>query len=437
MIEINKIRLNIEKYITSLKKRGIDNIEDTLKNLISLDDERKSLKTNLDNLLSDSNKIAKEIGNKIKSGDKDIKELKNKSAEIKESSNILSEKLKNKELEIRDIIVNIPNTPDEKVPEGNSEDNNIEISSNEVAVDKKINLVPHWELIKDFNLIDFDNGNKITGAGFPIYTDKGAKLQRALINYFLDEAEKNGYTEIQPPILVNEDSGFGTGQLPDKEGMMYKIENENLFIIPTAEVPITNIYRKNIIDEDKLPIKNVAYTPCFRKEAGSWGAHVRGLNRLHQFDKVEIVQIENEKNSENALNEMCDYVESLIKSLEISYRKILLCAGDLGFASSITYDFEVFAPGQKRWLECSSVSNFKTYQSNRMNLKIKKNKDKVLAHTLNGSALALPRIVATILETHQNKNEIKIPDVLHRYTGFKQINLWLLGRELKKIFPKS
>lgn len=423
MIEINKIRLNIEKYITSLKKRGIENIEDTLKNLISLDDERKSLKTNLDNLLSDSNKIAKEIGNKIKSGDKDIKELKNKSAEIKESSNILAEKLKNKELEIRDIIVNIPNTPDEKVPEGNSEDNNIEISSNEVAVDKKRNLVPHWELIKDFNLIDFDNGNKITGAGFPIYTDKGAKLQRALINYFLDEAEKNGYTEIQPPILVNEDSGFGTGQLPDKEGMMYKIENENLFIIPTAEVPITNIYRKNIIDEDKLPIKNVAYTPCFRKEAGSWGTHVRGLNRLHQFDKVEIVQIENEKNSENALNEMCDYVESLIKSLEISYRKILLCAGDLGFASSITYDFEVFAPGQKRWLECSSVSNFKTYQSNRMNLKIKKNKDKVLAHTLNGSALALPRIIATILETHQNKNEIKIPDVLHRYTGFKQINL--------------
>ena len=423
MIEINKIRLNIEKYITSLKKRGIENIEDTLKNLISLDDERKSLKTNLDNLLSDSNKIAKEIGNKIKSGDKDIKELKNKSAEIKESSNILSEKLKNKELEIRDKIVNIPNIPDEKVPEGNSEDNNIEISSNEVAVDKKINLVPHWELIKDFNLIDFDNGNKITGTGFPIYTDKGAKLQRALINYFLDEAEKNGYTEIQPPILVNEDSGFGTGQLPDKEGMMYKIENENLFIIPTAEVPITNIYRKNIIDEDKLPIKNVAYTPCFRKEAGSWGAHVRGLNRLHQFDKVEIVQIENEKNSENALNEMCDYVESLIKSLEISYRKILLCAGDLGFASSITYDFEVFAPGQKRWLECSSVSNFKTYQSNRMNLKIKKNKDKVLAHTLNGSALALPRIIATILETHQNKNEIKIPDVLHRYTGFKQINL--------------
>tara|TARA_B100000579_G_C22847818_1_gene865475 strand:- start:5899 stop:7170 length:1272 start_codon:yes stop_codon:yes gene_type:complete len=423
MIEINKIRLNTEKYITSLKKRGIENIEDTLKNLISLDDERKSLKTNLDNLLSDSNKIAKEIGNKIKSGDKDIKELKNKSAEIKESSNILSEKLKNKELEIRDIIVNIPNTPDDKVPEGNSEDNNIEISSNEVAIDKKINLVPHWKLIKDFNLIDFDNGNKITGAGFPIYTDKGAKLQRALINYFLDEAEKNGYTEIQPPILVNEDSGFGTGQLPDKEGMMYKIENENLFIIPTAEVPITNIYRKNIIEEDKLPIKNVAYTPCFRKEAGSWGAHVRGLNRLHQFDKVEIVQIENEKNSENALNEMCDYVESLIKSLEISYRKILLCAGDLGFASSITYDFEVFAPGQKRWLECSSVSNFKTFQSNRMNLKIKKNKDKALAHTLNGSALALPRIVATILETHQNKNEIQIPDVLHRYTGFKQINL--------------
>ena len=423
MIEINKIRIEKENYINSLKKRGLENIEKTIENIISLDDDRKSLKSKLDNLLFESNKLAKEIGNRIKSGDKNIQDLKIKSTEIKEKSKLIAEGLKEKELEIKNILVNIPNVPDDKVPEGHSEENNIEISKSEVLINDKEQLKPHWDLIKEFNLIDFDNGNKITGAGFPIYTDKGAKLQRALINYFLDEAEKNGYTEIQPPILVNEDSGFGTGQLPDKEGMMYKIENENLFMIPTAEVPLTNIYRKNIIDEEKLPIKNVAYTPCFRKEAGSWGAHVRGLNRLHQFDKVEIVQIEREDKSDKALEEMCNYVESLIKSLEISYRKLLLCAGDLGFSSSLTYDFEVFAPGQKRWLECSSVSNFKTYQSNRMNLKIKKSKDKVLAHTLNGSALALPRIVAAILETHQDKNEIKIPEVLHKYTGFKKINL--------------
>ena len=407
----------------SLKKRGLDDIENDLNKLISLDDERKSLKTKLDNLLSESNKIAKEIGIKIKSGDNDIGDLKDQSAKLKEDSKKIDKDLKLTEESIKSILVNIPNIPDNKVPEGNSEDQNIEILKHEISINNVEKLKPHWDLIKEYNLIDFDNGNKITGAGFPIYTNKGAKLQRALINYFLDEAEKNDYIEIQPPILINEDSGFGTGQLPDKEGMMYKIENENLFMIPTAEVPITNIYRKDIIHIEELPIKNVAYTPCFRKEAGSWGAHVRGLNRLHQFDKVEIVHIESEKNSEKALEYMCNYVENLIKSLEISYRKLLLCAGDLGFASSITYDFEVYAPGQKRWLECSSVSNFKTYQSNRMNLKIRDNKDKVLAHTLNGSALALPRIVAAILETHQDKDEIKIPKVLHSYTGFKKITL--------------
>ena len=423
MIELNELRKNKEEFILSLKKRGLDNIEDNLSKLISLDDERKSLKTKLDNLLSESNKIAKEIGIKIKSGDKDIADLKKKSTEIKDSSKLTEKELKIKEENIRNILVNIPNVPDKKVPEGNSEDHNIEILKHEISLKIDEKLKPHWDLIKDFNLIDFDSGNKITGAGFPVYTNKGAKLQRALINYFLDEAEKNEYIEIQPPILINEDSGFGTGQLPDKEGMMYKIENENLFMIPTAEVPITNIYRKNIINDTELPIKNVAYTPCFRKEAGSWGSHVRGLNRLHQFDKVEIVQIEKQSNSGEALESMCNYVESLIKSLEISYRKLLLCAGDLGFASSITYDFEVYAPGQKRWLECSSVSNFKTYQTNRMNLKIREGKNKVLAHTLNGSALALPRIVASILETHQNGNEINIPEVLHNYTGFKKITL--------------
>ena len=423
MIELNQLRKNKEEFVLSLKKRGLDDIENNLKKLISLDDERKSLKAKLDNLLSESNKIAKEIGIKIKSGNNDIGDLKDQSAKLKEDSKKIDKELKLTEESIKSILVNIPNIPDNKVPEGNSEDQNIEILKHEISINNIEKLKPHWDLIKEYNLIDFDNGNKITGAGFPIYTNKGAKLQRALINYFLDEAEKNGYIEIQPPILINEDSGFGTGQLPDKEGMMYKIENENLFMIPTAEVPITNIYRKDIINIDDLPIKNVAYTPCFRKEAGSWGAHVRGLNRLHQFDKVEIVHIESEKNSEKALESMCNYVENLIKSLEISYRKLLLCAGDLGFASSITYDFEVYAPGQKRWLECSSVSNFKTYQSNRMNLKIRDNKDKVLAHTLNGSALALPRIVAAILETHQYKGEINVPKVLHNYTGFKKITL--------------
>tara|TARA_Y100000996_G_C22513535_1_gene639457 strand:- start:202 stop:1473 length:1272 start_codon:yes stop_codon:yes gene_type:complete len=423
MIELNQLRKNKEEFVLSLKKRGLDDIENDLNKLISLDDERKSLKTKLDNLLSESNKIAKEIGIKIKSGDNDIGDLKDQSAKLKEDSKKIDKELKLTEESIKSILVNIPNIPDTKVPEGNSEDQNIEILKHEISINNVEKLKPHWDLIKEYNLIDFDNGNKITGAGFPIYTNKGAKLQRALINYFLDEAEKNDYIEIQPPILINEDSGFGTGQLPDKEGMMYKIENENLFMIPTAEVPITNIYRKDIIHIEELPIKNVAYTPCFRKEAGSWGAHVRGLNRLHQFDKVEIVHIESEKNSEKALESMCNYVENLIKSLEISYRKLLLCAGDLGFASSITYDFEVYAPGQKRWLECSSVSNFKTYQSNRMNLKIRDNKDKVLAHTLNGSALALPRIVAAILETHQDKDEINVPKVLHNYTGFKKITL--------------
>ena len=423
MIELNQLRKNKEEFVLSLKKRGLDDIENDLNKLISLDDERKSLKTKLDNLLSESNKIAKEIGIKIKSGDNDIGDLKDQSAKLKEDSKKIDKELKLTEESIKSILVNIPNIPDTKVPEGNSEDQNIEILKHEISINNVEKLKPHWDLIKEYNLIDFDNGNKITGAGFPIYTNKGAKLQRALINYFLDEAEKNDYIEIQPPILINENSGFGTGQLPDKEGMMYKIENENLFMIPTAEVPITNIYRKDIIHIEEIPIKNVAYTPCFRKEAGSWGAHVRGLNRLHQFDKVEIVHIESEKNSEKALESMCNYVENLIKSLEISYRKLLLCAGDLGFASSITYDFEVYAPGQKRWLECSSVSNFKTYQSNRMNLKIRDNKDKVLAHTLNGSALALPRIVAAILETHQDKDEINVPKVLHNYTGFKKITL--------------
>ncbi len=424
MIELDGLRSEKNKIASALKKRGLKEIDNELSKVIELDDRRKKLKSELDKILEESNIIAKDIGIKIRNGEKDlVDELKKRSGELKEKSKLVSEDLKSVETHLKDMLCNIPNIPDEIVPDGNSEDDNIIVSSKELKISNKIKYKPHWDLIKDFNLIDFDTGNKITGAGFPVYIEKGAKLQRALINYFLDEANSNGYSEVQPPVLINEKSGFGTGQLPDKEGQMYKIEDENLFMIPTAEVPITNMYRKKIIDKETLPIKNVAYTPCFRKEAGSWGSHVRGLNRLHQFDKVEIVQIENGNNSDKALEEMCDYVESLIKSLEISYRKLLLCGGDLGFTASVTYDFEVYAPGQERWLECSSVSNFRTYQANRMNLKVRDGKNKILANTLNGSALALPRIVAAIIETHQNGKEINIPKILHKYTGFKKITL--------------
>tara|TARA_B100000674_G_scaffold23602_1_gene16482 strand:+ start:79 stop:1353 length:1275 start_codon:yes stop_codon:yes gene_type:complete len=424
MIELDGLRSEKNKIVSALKKRGLKEIDKELSKVIELDDQRKKLKSELDKILEESNIIAKDIGIKIRNGKKDlVDKLKKRSGELKEKSKLVSEDLKRVEINLKDILCNIPNIPDEIVPDGNSEDDNKIVSSKKLKLSDKIVYKPHWDLIKDFNLIDFDIGNKITGAGFPVYVNKGAKLQRALINYFLDEAITNGYSEVQPPILINEESGFGTGQLPDKEGQMYKIEDENLYMIPTAEVPITNIYRKKIIDKDTLPIKNVAYTPCFRREAGSWGSHVRGLNRLHQFDKVEIVQIENGNNSDKALEEMCNYVESLIKSLEISYRKLLLCGGDLGFTASITYDFEVYAPGQERWLECSSVSNFRTYQANRMNLKIRDGKNKILANTLNGSALALPRIVAAIIETHQNGKEINIPKILHKYTGFKKITL--------------
>ena len=424
MIELNELRSEKNKIASALKKRGLKDIDTELSKVIELDDLRKKLKSELDKILEESNIIAKDIGIKIKNGKRDsLEELKKRSGELKEKSKLISEDLKSVEIDLMDMLYNIPNIPDEIVPEGNSDEDNMIVLSKKLKISNKIKYKPHWDLIKDFNLIDFDIGNKITGAGFPVYVEKGAKLQRALINYFLDEANSNGYSEIQPPVLINEESGFGTGQLPDKEGQMYKIENENLYMIPTAEVPITNMYRRKIIDKETLPIKNVAYTPCFRKEAGSWGSHVRGLNRLHQFDKVEIVQIENGNNSDKALEEMCDYVESLIKSLEISYRKLLLCGGDLGFTASVTYDFEVYAPGQERWLECSSVSNFRTYQANRMNLKVRDGKNKILANTLNGSALALPRIVAAIIETHQNGKEINIPKILHKYTGFKKITL--------------
>ena len=421
MLEINKIRDEFENIIKALKKRGISDIENKLQNLIELDDQRKLFKSEIDKINNESNTISKDIGIAYKSGkDDNVESLKLKSQELKEKSKIINDNLKETENKLRVSLYSIPNTPDRRVPEGKSDKENKIIFSSDIS--KNETLKPHWDIIKEFQIIDFELGNNITGAGFPVYIGKGAILQRALINYFLDVAREKDYTEIQPPILINDDSATNTGQLPDKEGQMYKIEDENLYLIPTAEVPVTNIYKKKIVEKDVLPIKNVAYTPCFRKEAGSWGSHVRGLNRLHQFDKVEIVQIQEESKSEDALNEMCDHVQSLIESLEIPYRKILLCAGDLGFTSSLTYDFEVYAPGQDKWLECSSVSNFLTYQSNRMNLKIKDGKTKQLAHTLNGSALALPRIVASILENHQEGDHILIPKVLHKYTGFKKIS---------------
>ena len=421
MLEVNKVRDEFENILKALKKRGISGIENKLQDLIKLDDERKLFKSEIDKINNESNTISKNIGIAFKSGkDDNVESLKLKSQELKEKSKIINDNLKETENKLRVSLYSIPNTPDRRVPEGKSDKENKIIFSSDIS--KNETLKPHWDLIKEFQIIDFELGNNITGAGFPVYIGKGAILQRALINYFLDVAREKDYTEIQPPILINDDSATNTGQLPDKEGQMYKIEDENLYLIPTAEVPVTNIYKKKIVEKDVLPIKNVAYTPCFRKEAGSWGSHVRGLNRLHQFDKVEIVQIQEESKSEDTLNEMCDHVQSLIESLEIPYRKILLCAGDLGFTSSLTYDFEVYAPGQDKWLECSSVSNFLTYQSNRMNLKIKDGKTKQLAHTLNGSALALPRIVASILENHQEGDHILIPKVLHKYTGFKKIS---------------
>ena len=422
MLEIKNIRNNKDEIILNLSKRKVINIKSIINDLIKLDDKRKKIKSLYDNLNSQYNQSSKEIGINIKEGkNSKIEDLKKQNSVIKEDIKKTTEDLKLIEKEIFDILISIPNVPYKNVPQGNKQENNeIVFESEAIKIENK--LLPHWDLIKKHKIIDFELGNKITSAGFPVYINKGAKLQRALINYFLDEAIKKGYSEIQPPILINENSAFGTGQIPDKEGQMYKIENENLFLIPTAEVPITNIYQNTIIDTNDIPIKNVAYTPCFRKEAGSWGSHVRGLNRLHQFDKVEIVQIVRPEKSYSILDEMCNYIEGLLKNLKLPYRKIRLCSGDLGFTSAMTYDFEVFSPGQKKWLECSSVSNFETYQSNRANIKIKlENRSKVLAHTLNGSALALPRILASIIENYQSNNKIKIPKVLIPYTGFDEI----------------
>lgn len=420
MLQVSAIREEKGKVIEGLKKRRIRGIEDSLDKILSLDQQRRQTQQRQDALLAQSNSLAKEIGALMKAGQKETAEdLKIKTAEIKRSLADLGPELTRIEDELQKALYAIPNVPHIQVPDGGGPDENKNVYEWGKIPLPDSNALPHWDLIKKYDIIDFDLGNKISGAGFPVYKGKGARLQRALINFFLDEAEKKGYREIMPPIVVNEASGYGTGQLPDKEGQMYHIGIDNLYLIPTAEVPITNLYRDVILTDDQLPVKNAGYTPCFRREAGSWGAHVRGLNRLHQFDKVEIVQITRPEDSYATLEEMCIHVQSLLEKLELPYRKLLLCGGDMGFNSAMTYDMEVFASAQQRWLEVSSVSNFETFQANRLKLRYKNKEGKTqLLHTLNGSALALPRIVAAILENNQTKTHIKIPSALVPYTGF-------------------
>lgn len=424
MLLVSYIRENKENVLRGLAVRNIKDAEAQIDQITSLDDERKQTKQESDDVLAKANNMAKEIGQLMReSKQQEANDKKQETAQLKNKSKELSEKLKNIEADLRKMLYDIPNVPNPKVPAGSTDSDNI--VEKEVGEIPKLyeGAKPHWELIEDYDIIDFELGNKITGAGFPVYKGKGAKLQRALINFFLDEAEKAGFIEIQPPIVVNEASGYATGQLPDKEGQMYHIGNENFYMIPTAEVPITNIYRDVILTEDQLPIKHVGYTPCFRREAGSWGSHVRGLNRLHQFDKVEIVEIQHPEKSYEALEEMSDYIQSLLKKLDLPYRVLLLCGGDLGFTSALTYDMEVYSAAQKKWLEVSSVSNFENYQANRLKLRYKSaDKKTSLLHTLNGSALALPRIVAAILENNQTADGIKIPQVLVPYCGFEMIN---------------
>lgn len=421
MLRVSDINENIDNISLLLSKRNID-VKDKLVEILKIDKSRRSIQSELDGVLAESNKLAKEIGDLFKSGQAEKASiLKEKASSLKPKSKSLSEKLSSESERLKSLLLDIPNVPNKLVPTGSGEEDNLEVFKNGNIPDLNTTALPHWELASKYDIIDFDLGNKITGAGFPVYKNKGAKLQRALINYFIDKNTEAGYKEIQVPILINEDSGMGTGQLPDKEGQMYHITNDNLYLAPTAEVPVTNIYRDSIIKSSELPIRLTSYTPCFRREAGSYGAHVRGLNRLHQFDKVEIVRIEQPENSYSALEEMVDHVKGILDELELPYRILRLCGGDLGFTSCLTYDFEVYSAAQKKWLEVSSVSNFETFQANRLKLRIDNNGTKSLAHTLNGSSLALPRIVACILENFQTENSIKIPQALINYTGFEEI----------------
>ena len=424
MLQVSFIREQKHQVIDGLLKRNFKEAETLVNQVLEKDTQRKETQRQLDDRKAKANADARMIGELIREKKNDeANALRSAIAEEKEVTKQIETSLEDLGRELIDLLYKLPNVPHEKVPPGIGTDGNITVYEHGTIPTLPAGAVPHWELIKKYDIIDFDLGNKISGAGFPVYKGKGAKLQRALINFFLEEAEKQGYQEVQPPIVVNEASGYGTGQLPDKEGQMYFVQQDGLYLIPTAEVPITNLYRDVILNEPALPVKNVGYTPCFRREAGSWGAHVRGLNRLHQFDKVEIVHITKPEDSYAALDEMCTYVQSLLEKLELPYRKLLLCGGDMGFNSAMTYDMEVYAGAQQRWLEVSSVSNFEAFQANRLKLRYKSKENKIhLLHTLNGSALALPRIVAAILENNQTPEGIRIPSVLVPYTRFEFIS---------------
>ena len=420
MLVLQRLRDDKEAAISGLKKRGIDAAGE-IEKVLELDETRRSTQGKLDQTLAEANQLNKKIGELFRSGNKDhANELRQKSTELKELGKELQAEMDKAERELHELLTSIPNIPHESVPSGKSADDNEEVKRVGEIPELDENALPHWEIADKFDLIDFELGVKITGAGFPVYKGKGARLQRALINFFLDENMSAGYEEFQPPLLVNETSGFGTGQLPDKEGQMYHATEDNLYLIPTAEVPVTNFFRNEIVDE--LPVKCTAYTPCFRREAGSYGKDVRGLNRLHQFDKVEIVQVVHPKNSYNTLEEMVNHVAAILDKLELPYRILKLCGGDMGFTSALTYDFEIYSAAQKRWLEVSSVSNFETYQANRLKLRYRDEDRKTqLCHTLNGSALALPRILAGLLENHQDEKGVRIPKALQSYTGFERI----------------
>ena len=423
MLQTTFIRENETLIIERLKKRNFD-ATTIIRQIIELDDNRKKTQQDLDALLSESNQLAKQIGDLFKQGkQQEAASLKEKTALLKDKSTFLKEQQTSINEDLLKLLYQVPNIPNEIVPTGKSDADNEIVFENKKQITLTSKKLPHWELAKKYNLIDFELGVKITGAGFPVYRGKGAKLQRALISFFIDEAEKSGYEEIMPPLMVNEASGYGTGQLPDKEGQMYYMPADDLYMIPTAEVPITNIYRDVILKEEDFPIKNVGYTPCFRREAGSYGRDVRGLNRLHQFDKVEIVQIQHPSKSYETLDLMVEHVKGLLEKLELPYRIARLCGGDLGFTSALTYDMEVFSAAQEKWLEVSSISNFEAFQANRLKCRFKNKEGKIeLVHTLNGSALALPRILAALLENNQTENGIKIPEALVPFTGFNLIN---------------
>jgi seryl-tRNA synthetase len=424
MLTLKFIQENKDLLIERLKIKNFQ-AQDIIDQIIELDQSRRTIQNSMDSNQAELNKMSKEIGMLFKSGKVDeANALKEKNTRLKDTVKQQNEELAKTEQRLNELLVQIPNIPHESVPQGKGEEENVEVKSGGAMPELPKGSMAHWDLAKKYDIIDFELGNKLTGSGFPVYKGKGAKLQRALISYFLDQAIDAGYTEVMPPLMVNEDSGFGTGQLPDKEGQMYHVTADNLYLIPTAEVPVTNIYRNEIIAAKDFPIKMTAYTPCFRREAGSYGKDVRGLNRLHQFDKVEIVQFQHPEKSYDTLNEMINHVEGLVKSLNLPYRILKLCGGDLSFTSALTFDFEVFSVAQEKWLEVSSVSNFESYQANRLKLRYKEEGEKKtqLAHTLNGSALALPRILAALLENNQTENGIVIPEVLRKYTGFDIIN---------------